>query len=394
MNGAEQATALGLTSNQDSFSPMGLNQEQLKAKIFANVMPRRNWVDDIKASLRVRGQAQFNTRFIWKGLPSNIDSQQLERMLYYRGMLGMFWHEDYGFIILPVTQQARPVEQKEPTVYETSSINFMGRWKFARAVPFNGGGEDDKTDGGEKQKEKEKRKEENRRLKLVLAEMGIKDVLWEVPVVDNQDDAVRMMKNCCVILYDYTPQISEIPQARQILENPFYDGQVELLKMIRTASFNSTGVQWVRVNNQAEADLMRDQFRVYDQMILNGVRYICISATTEIQESSTKSTAQMQEFWTSWQSLENLRQSCIGLGNDGMLQKSQYTNQMEMALDNIGNNPVLVDAWLQRVKFCTIANALWGTNIGVEVAGMSPMDATPEQSSTESADNGSAGGAE
>jgi len=381
MSEVSPTTALAMSGSQDSFSPMGLNQQQLKQMIFSNIMPRNNWTDEIKKALRVRGQMQFYTRFIWTGLPSNIDSQQLERMLYYRGMLGMFYTEEYGFVILPVIQQSDA---------KSTSINFMGRWKYARPVPFNGGGEDRKTDGGEAEK---KRNEENKQLKLVLAEIGPKDVLWEVPFVDNDEDAVKLMKECCVILYDYTPQISEIPLARAILENPFYDGQVELMKMIRTASLNATGVQWIRVSNEAEAQIMKDQFKVLDQMILGGARYICIASTTEIQEGSTKSAVQMQEFWTSWQSLENLRQSCIGLGNDGMPQKSQYQSQMEMSLDNIGNNPVLVDAWLQRVRFCTIINALWGLNIGVEVTGQQPMD-TNQQDGTESQDNGTEGGTE
>jgi len=293
-------------------------------------------------------------------------------------MLGMFWHKEYGFLLLPVIQQTKKGET-------TSSINFMGRWKYARPVPFNGGGEDKKSSGGEQVNPQEKVN------KIVLeADIGQKDILWEVPFCETQEEAVALMENCCALLYDYTPQISEIPLARAILENPFYDGQIEIIKMMRTASLNSTGVTWVRVNSEAEAQTMRDQFRIYDQMLLNGTRYLCISSTTELQEGSTKSTAQMQEFWASWNSLENLRQSCIGLENDGIVQKTQYQNQMQTQLDNIGNNPVMLDAWLQRVKFCTIVNALWGLNIGVEVAGMS--QGMNEGEETESADNGTEGG--
>lgn len=361
----------------DSFDPMGLNQKQLKALLFSNTTGKINWTDKIKKTLRVRGQAQFYTRFIWKGLPAGVDSQQIERMLYYRGLLGMFYDEEYGFLILPVIQQSKG---------KTNSINFMGRWKYARPVPFNGGGEDKKKEEGTEKYDK-----------LVLASLGAKDVLWEVPFIEENDDfeekAKQMMKDNCVLLYDYTPQISEIPISRQTLEDPFYDGETEILKMIRTASLNSTGVQWIRVQNEAEAQVMKDQFKIYDEMILNGMRFLCISSTTEIQEGATVSTAQMQEFWASWQSLENLRLSCMGVGNDGVQQKSQYQNIQEQSLDNIGNSPVLLDAWLQRVKFCTIANALWGLSMGVEVAGMD-TNGTGSQQESESADNGREGGTE
>lgn len=356
----------------DTFDPMGLNQEQLKKLIFSNVTPKKNWTDGIKKALRIRGQAQFNTRFIWKGLPEGYDSQQIERMLYYRGLLGMFYDPEYGFLILPA---------KQCSSKSNNSINFMGRWKFASPTPYNGAGEDKKETN------------EDKVSKLVLQSIGEKQVLWSVPFVTEEEDAKNIIKNSCVLLYDYTPQISEIPIARQVLEDPFYDGEIEIVKMIRTASLNSTGVQWVRVSNEAEAQVMRDQFKIYDDMILNGVRYLCISATTEIQEGATKSTAQMQEFWTSFQSLENLRLSCIGMANDGIQQKSQYQNMQEQQLDNIGNSPVLLDGWLQRVRFCTIANAVWGLSMGVEVAGMDTTGAggEPAQEETNSADDGAKG---
>lgn len=360
----------------DSFEPMGLYQQNLRKLLYGNVKPRTNWTDKIKQSLRVRGQSQFYTRFIWKGLPEGVDSQQIERMLYYRGLLGMFYDEEYGFLILPVIQQSNA---------STNAINFMGRWKYAKPVPFNGSGED------------KKKTDNNKTESLVLASITPKKVLWSVPFIEAEtdekfeEDAKELMKNSCVLLYDYTPQINEIPTSRQTLEDPFYEGETEIIKMIRTASLNSTGIQWVRVSNEAEAQVMKDQFKIYDEMILNGMRYLCISSTTEIQEGATVSTAQMQEFWASWQSLENLRMSCIGLSNDGVQQKTQYQNIQEQSLDNIGNNPVLLDGWLQRVKFCTIANALWGLSLGVEVAGMDTTGASNGQEETESADNGRKG---
>lgn len=354
--------------SNDSFSPMGLNQQDLIDMLYKNVKPKGNWTDKIKQALRVRGQSEFYTRFIWKNLPNGIDGQELERMLYYRAFVGLFYDKEFGFLFLPVKQATKP---------NSNSIGFRGRWKYAEPVPFNGAGEDKKQD-----------EQRNKTDRLVLATIGPKEIQWDIPFVESKEDAIKTMENSCVLLYDYTPQISQIPLSREELENPFYDGEVEIIKMIRTASLNSTGVVWIRVNTEAEADLMRNQFKIYDDMILNGTRYLCVASTTEMQEGSTKSTAQMQEFWASWQSLENLRQSCIGLGNDGVQQKSQYQNIQEQSLDNIGNSPVLLDGWLQRVKFCTIANALWGLNIGVEVAG---MDTSGEQPETESKDEGQKG---
>jgi hypothetical protein len=325
-----------------TFDPMGLRQEHLKEFIYSNVKTSKNWVDRINKSLEIRYRQQFINRFIWTGLPNSIDSQQLERMLYYRGTVGLFYDKyNEDFVILPVTMQ---------TNKNISAIDLMGRWNRAKPIPFNGGSEDIK-------------KSQNISLELI----GSKDIIKGVPIVNSYEEAIELIDDSCVLLNDYTPGNSENLLTRKNLDLPFLEGSIELLKMIRTASLNSTGVQWVKVNNEAEANIMRQQFDVYDNLILNGTRYICVMSTSDIQEGATVSTTQMQEFWASWQSLDNLHMSCIGIANDGKPQKTSYQNIQEQALDNVGTNPVLLDSWLCRIKFCTIANALFGLQINCEI---------------------------
>lgn len=358
------------------FEPMGLFQQDLKKIIYQNVLKPKgkqkpSWVDKLKTSLHTRAQLQYINRYYWTGLPDGYDSQQIERMLYYRALLGMTYVKEFGFIILPIKMHADK---------ENSNIDFMGRWKNASLVPFNGSAEDTKPTPDEKLN------------KVVLETIGSKVVRHSIPVVKNLDEAKQIMRDSIVLLYDYTPQISELPISRSFTDTIYLEGESEILKMIRTASLNSCGVTWVRVQTEAERKILEEQFIVYDQLVLEGNRYLAISSAMDMQEGSTKSTAQMMEFWNSWQSLENLRLSSAGIANDGMIQKSTYQNINEQMLDNIGNNPIIIDGWFQRLKFCSIANAIWGTNINCHIMG---ADTDINQGAqTESADTGSDGSVE
>lgn len=362
----------------DSFGDMGLNQKKLLARQFpqffrnVSISGNDNWTNRVMPALTKRAYAQFVTRFVWKGLPDDLDGMQIERMLYHRGLLGFCQTEQGEFLMLPAKLMTNNATGQ--------AINFMGKWKEASLVPFNGVGTD----------------RDNRAAKgkmLMLAMDTVRTVRNGVPFVSSYAEGKEVQKNSMVLLTDYTQYISENTDPQYLYDIVFLDGLKEALQLIRTAGLNSTGATWIRVKNQAEGDLVEETFRVMDKKIINGQRYFSVTSTTELQEGSAKSTAQITEFWQHYQAVDNLRMSTIGLDNDGVIQKNQYQNIAELAVDMQANNPILLDAWMQRLKFCTIVNAIWGRNITCEPSMMAqPAGNTGGES--ESSDEGAEGSME
>ena len=50
--------------------------------------------EDIKKYLRLIDEQDAVNRYVWYNLPANLTSQELERMLYYKGQLCFFYDKD------------------------------------------------------------------------------------------------------------------------------------------------------------------------------------------------------------------------------------------------------------------------------------------------------------
>ena len=50
--------------------------------------------ENVKKALRLIDEQDAVNRYTWYNLPCNITSQELERMLYYKGQLAFFYMED------------------------------------------------------------------------------------------------------------------------------------------------------------------------------------------------------------------------------------------------------------------------------------------------------------
>ena len=50
--------------------------------------------EDIKKLIRKNDEQIFVNKYVWYNLPCNITSQELERLLYYKGQLAFFYMKD------------------------------------------------------------------------------------------------------------------------------------------------------------------------------------------------------------------------------------------------------------------------------------------------------------
>ena len=291
--------------------------------------------DGIKALFRIIDEQDAVTRYTWYNLPCNITSQELERLIYYKGQLAFFYCEPLDqFFFMPYALDG--------------TIDFYGRYNRIHPVPMaNGTTEEEK--------------------KLYGAQMDYLstlklDVLYDIPLepVDPYTS--------CVLLHDYTKQMSQTVISRQVLNDPLLDVMSETLPLMRTALFNSSGVLAMRVNSQDEQSNVKAANQAIDAAVLNGQRYIPVLGNIDFQELAGGETAKAEEFLMALQSLDNLRLSTHGLDSGGLFQKKAHVLESENSMNAGHARSALDDGLMIRQHMCDIANAIWGIGMSCEIS--------------------------
>lgn len=287
--------------------------------------------EQIKRNFRIQDEVNFIKRYKWIDLPSGLDGQMVERMLYYKYQLAMFYVETLDeFFLLPFTLKGK--------------IDVYGRWNEIIPLPYAGGSLDDKG----KQKP--------------WIEGLSKSVLKELPLNITYQDMIDK----CVILRDYTLQLGQEGLARSILQEPIIDYEAEIVAMQRTALMNSTGVAALRVADESEVSNVYALNDIVQRASLNGDKYIATTGQVDFQTLDTNATKQ-QDFMQALQNIDNLRLTFLGVSNGGVAEKQGTVLRAEMVAGNINTGDVLQDGLDNRQEFCLMCNALWGTNMWVEI---------------------------
>lgn len=291
--------------------------------------------EGIKALFRIIDEQDAVTRYTWYNLPCNITSQELERLLYYKGQLAFFYCE--------------PLEQFFFMPYALDgTIDFYGRYNRIHPVPMaNGTTEEEKKIYGAQMD--------------YLSTLKL-DVLYDIPL-----EPVDPYKSC-VIVHDYTKQMSQTVISRQVLNDPLLDVMSDTLPLMRTALFNSSGVLAMRVNSQDEQSNVRAANQAIDTAVLNGQRYIPVLGNIDFQELAGGETAKAEEFLMSLQSLDNLRLSTHGLDSGGLFQKKAHVLESENSMNAGHARSALDDGLMIRQHMCDIANAIWGIGMSCEIS--------------------------
>ena len=293
---------------------------------------------NIKMQLRIIDEQDAINRFKWYNLPLDMTSQDLERMLYYRGQLCLFYFKELdSFFIMPYVLNGE--------------IDFYGRFVTVSPVPFAEGTTDAE-------------KAAYARQKAILSTKKLK-VLYDIPIEPLEGDP----GDYCVLLNDYCKQLSQTIIPRQQVQDGLLDFMAECIPMMRTALANSTGVQGMRVSSEDEQSNVKAANQSVDKAVLNGERWIPVIGQIDFQDMAAGATAKGEEFLLAMQSLDNFRLSTYGLENGGLFEKKQYQNQMQTQLNGSGQigNP-LQDSLAYRQKMCDIANAVWGLGMSCELS--------------------------
>lgn len=296
---------------------------------------------DIKKQLRIVDEQNAVNRFTWYNLPEGLNGRLIERILYYRGQGMLFFLKD-KFYFLPYTLDG--------------TIDVYGRFTGVTPLPFNGTA----NDGG---------KGKDKPWIQGLTFTPVYDAVMLDDYADvSQEEIVNALEKSCVLLKDYTEQMSQTNIARQLINDPILDVMSECFPFMRTALLNSTGVQGMRVSTENEAANVYAANDAITRAALEGRSKIPIVGNVDFQDLSVGQVAKAEEFLLAMQSLDNYRLSLYGLDNGGLFQKKSHMLEAEQEM-NAGNVGLVMRDSLQcRQEFCTIANSIWGLNMWCEVS--------------------------
>ena len=293
--------------------------------------------EDFKKFMRLKDEQQAVNRYVWYNLPGNITSQELERLLYYKGQICMFYSKDLEeFYFMPYALDG--------------TIDFYGRYNTIHPVPMTSGS-DDKASKAQAE---------------YLATLKLKCV-YGVKVF--QDEITEdVLTNSAVLLHDYTKQLSQTIIPRQIVNEPLLDVEAEIFPMLRTSLIAGSGVKGVRVNDADQAQSVSDGSRSLLQAALTGNPWVPLLGNIEFQELTDGQLVKAEEYMMSFQSIDNLRLSGYGIENGGVYEKKAQMLNAEASMNMTSVSPVLQDGLTIRQNFCNIVNSIWNLGIWCEVS--------------------------
>lgn len=296
--------------------------------------------DDTKRFLRLIDEQDAVNRYVWYNLPCDLTSQEVERMLYYKGQLCFFYDKDTEkFYFMPYTLDG--------------TIDFYGRYNRIHPVPMTAGIDDkDSKKAGSKQSQ-------------ILAEKKLNCVYAvKLPEELTEDD----IYNSAVLLHDYTKQMSQTIIPRATVNDPILDVMAECVPLARTSRILGTGVKGIRVGDEDESGNVEDANRDMEHAAMTGKPYIPIVGKVDFQDLNDGSTLKGEEYMLAMQSLDNLRLSGYGIDNGGLFQKKAHELQSEADVNGGPVGLVLQDGASIRQNFCNIVNSIWGTGTWCEPA--------------------------
>lgn len=295
--------------------------------------------EKLKWAIRIQEEQEFISCFKWYGLPEDISSEFLERLMYYKGTLCFFYYEPTKrFYFMPYNFRG--------------SLDFYGRIEEMRAIPFYQSKKEKDADGKSKEMTADQ-------LLLQYALYNVKNVDFSKVYSDEE------LMHSAVILNDYTPQFSQNSsiEPRQAINDSFICKQADILSLLYTNLIAGSGVKGIKVPSaEAKKEALSVSKDIENSAKL-GCIYIPILSSLDLQELSSNTRGKVEEYLMAYQSIDNLRKSMFGLSNNGVYEKKTQMLQDELGQRMSEVNTILKNRLNERQHFCLIANSIWGTNL-------------------------------
>lgn len=312
----------------------------LKTGLPSRMVDSVDLLRNMKHILRLIDEQDAINRYKWYNLPCNISSEELERLLYYKGQLCFFYFKDLDeFYFMPFALDG--------------SIDFYGRYNTIHPVPMSSG-----TEGTEEEKKKAQKIYAKQLALLSMLKLNVVKGIKSLDELKEED-----LYNSAVILWDYSRQLGQNISPRKDVNDPLLEVIAEIPCYLRTALIASTGIKGMRV---ADADAKNEVIQASNEVLkcaLTGKLATPITSAIEIQELFEGPVGKAQEYLLAMQALENFRLSTYGLENGGLFEKKAHKLEEEQQMNDSTVGLVYEDGLAIRQNFCNIVNSIWGTAI-------------------------------
>ena len=291
-------------------------------------------LSNMRMVMRLIDEQDAVNRYKWFNIPCDLSSEEIERLLYYKGQLCFFYFKDLNkFFFMPFALDG--------------DIDFYGRYNQIHPVPMSGGKDDEKSERFKKQAE----------LLSMLRLKVVKAIKADTEITEED------LYNSAVILWDYSRQLGQNNTPRCAVNEPLLNYIAEIPCFLRTAMIAGSGIKGMRVRDADAKKEVLDACNDILECALTGKLATPITAPVEIQELFDGPTQKMQDYLLAMQSLENFRLSTYGLENGGLFEKKAHKLQQEQEMDDSTVGLVYTDGLALRQNFCNIVNSIWGTSM-------------------------------
>lgn len=289
--------------------------------------------------LRVIDEQDAVNRYKWYNLPCNITSQELERLLYYKGNLCFFYLEATDeFYFMPYALDG--------------TIDFYGRFNRVHPVPMT---------AGTTEEDKKRASEQASLLSAIKL-----NCVYGVKLPDELK--LEDLTGSCVLLRDYTNQLGQLNTPRQQLNDPLIKLMSEIIPFMRTSLIAGTGIKGVRVPDADSGEAVKFASQSMVKSALKGELYSAMIGSLDFQDLSSGQLAKAEEYLIALQSIDNLRLGSYGLENGGLFEKKAHILESENDINQVNVGLVMQDGLTLRQNFCNIVNSIWDIGIWCEPA--------------------------
>ena len=292
--------------------------------------------DDIRKQLRILDEQNAINRYTWYNLPDGLTGQMLERIIYYKGQAAFFYMKSNNtFYFLPYALDG--------------TIDVYGRFQGITPLPFNG------------------TSQTNEKGKVKPWITGLhKTPIYSFSSLLTEEDVLKAFEDGCVLLNDYSKQLSETIIPRQLIQDPLLDAMAETIPFARTSLIANCGVRGVRVPDESSSNSVSDASINIQRGALNGNPLIPIVSNLEFQDLTDSNVLKSEEYLLYLQALDNYRLSLYGLETGGLFQKKSHMLEAEQDMNSGHAKLAYNDGLTLRQNFCDLVNAIWGLGIWCE----------------------------
>lgn len=313
---------MALINSQDVFESLNLSSKKIAVKND----PCDAYLGLLKV-LRIKDEQDGINRYQWPLLPGDLNALTIERMLWYKRQLALFYFKTLErFFILP---------------FIGHGCDYLGRPTEITPIQW---GSSESVNG---------------QVKEFVKGLSFKPIYDLKDLFDNNGDYKYDPAECCVILKDYTDQLSFTGIPRSQLNDPILQIMAEAFPFARTNLINNSGVKGIRVNSEEEFD----EVQLLNKSIVNAAKtgqgYMPIIGQTEFQELGGPSALRCEDYLVYMQALDNLRLSLYGLKTGGIFQKKAHMLEGEFEQNANSNSFSYEDGLKNRQEFCTLANIVF-----------------------------------